>query len=187
MILGDYMDIMDNIKASLEKNSNISKEVGDGIFELVIIFHNNFPNTNLENLNKRLKTLKIEKTSKFEKSHISNYSFKKNILYFNSDEISKQYDAKHVMMFEILNIITATDKQTGFNTDNRFLALNVGFTEIIANYLVGNNGELLLYPDEAVVTNLIMTIVGFENMLYAYFNNDSKYLLNKLMEAGVKM
>lgn len=187
MILGDYMDIMDNIKASLEKNSNISKEVGDGIFELVIIFHNNFPNINLENLNKRLKTLKIEKTSKFEKSHISNYSFKKNILYFNSDEISKQYDAKHVMMFEILNIITATDKQTGFNTDNRFLALNVGFTEIIANYLVGNNGELLLYPDEAVVTNLIMTIVGFENMLYAYFNNDSKYLLNKLMEAGVKM
>jgi hypothetical protein len=24
-------------------------------------------------------------------------------------------------------------------------------------------------------------------MLYAYFNNDSKFLLNKLMEAGVKM
>lgn len=186
MILGDYMDIMDNIKASLENNKNISKEVGDGIFELVIIFHNNFPNIKLENLNKRLKTLKIEKTSKFEKSHISNYSFKKNILYFNSDEISKQYDAKHVMMFEILNIITATDNQTGFNTDNRLLALNVGLTEIIANYLVGNNGDLLLYPDEATMTNLITTIIGFENMLYAYFNNDSKFLLNKIMEAGVK-
>ena len=105
MILGDYMDIMDNIKTSLQENKNISKEVGDGIFELVVIFHTNFPTVNLENLNKRLKTLKIEKTSKFEKSNISNYSFKKNILYFNTDEINKDYDVKHVMMFEILNRI----------------------------------------------------------------------------------
>ena len=181
------MDILEDIRTSLENNKNITKEVSDGIFELVVIFHNNFPNVKLDNLSKRLKTLKIEKTSKFEKSHISNYSFKKNILYFNTDEINKDYDVKHVMMFEILNIITATDNQVGFNTDNRFLALNVGFTEIIANYLVGNNKELLLYPDEAIMTNLIITIVGFENMLYAYFNNDSKFLLNKLVEKGVKM
>ena len=90
------------------------------------------------------------------------------------------------MMFELLNIITSNDVQTGFNTDNRFIALNVGFTEILANYLVGNSGEKLLYPDEAIMTNIITTVVGFENMLYAYFNNDSKYLLNKLMETGVK-
>ena len=168
------MDIMDTIQESLQNNKHLNKDVSDGIFELVVIFHNSFPNVNLENLNKRLKTLKIEKTSKFEKSHISNYSFTKNVLYFNSDEISKEYDARHVMMFELLNIITATDKQTGFNTDNRFLALNVGLTEIIANFLVGNEGEKLLYPDEAIMTNLINTVVGFENMLYAYFNNDSK-------------
>lgn len=181
------MDIMDNVKTSLENNKYITKEVKEGIFELVVIFHNSFPNVNLENLDKRLKTLKIEKTSKFEKSNISNYSFKKNILYFNTDEVSKEYDAKHVMMFELLNIITSTDTQTGFNTDNRFLALNVGFTEIIANYLVGNSGEKLLYPDEATMTNIITTVVGFENMLYAYFNNDSKFLLNKLIEKGVKL
>ena len=180
------MDIMDMIRDSLEKNKNLNKEVSDGIFELVIIFKNNFPNINLENLNKRLKTLKIEKTSKFEKSNISNYNFKKNILYFNSEEIQKEYDVKHIMMFELLNIITATPTQTGFNTDNRLVALNVGFTEILANYLVGNNKELLIYPDETIMTNLITTIVGFENMLYAYFNNDSKYLLNKMMEKGVE-
>jgi len=181
------MDILEDIRTSLENNKNITKEVSDGIFELVVIFHNNFPNVKLDNLSKRLKTLKIEKTSKFEKSHISNYSFKKNIIYFNSDEISKEYDAKHIMMFEILNIITATDNQIGFNTDNRFVALNAGFTEIIANYLVGNNGEKAVYPDEATMANLITTMVGFENMLYAYFNNDSKSLLNNLMEAGVKI
>ena len=90
------------------------------------------------------------------------------------------------MMFELLNIITATQNQTGFNTDNRLVALNVGFTEILANYLVGNEGEKILYPDETIMTNLITSVIGFENMLYAYFNNDSKYLLNKLMEAGVK-
>lgn len=187
MNIGDGMDIMDSIRASLDNNTNLTKDVSDGIFELIVLFHNNFPNINLDNLNKRLSKLKIEKTSKFEKSHISNYSFVKNILYFNSDEISKKYDAKHIMMFELLNIITATDKQVGFNTDNRFVALNAGFTEVIANYLVGNSGEKLIYPDEAIMANLIMTVVGFENMLYAYFNNDSKFLLNKLMESGVKL
>ena len=187
MILGDCMDIIDNITTSLEKNKNITKEVREGIIELVILFHKNFPNVSLENLNKRLRSIKIEKTSKFEKSHISSYNSKKNILYFNSEELSKEYDAKHIMMFELLNIITSTDTQTGFNTDNRFLALNVGFTELLANFLVGNNGEKLVYPDEAIMTNLITSIIGFENMLYAYFNNDSKYLLNKLIEAGVKI
>lgn len=57
MILGDYMDIMDNIKTSLQENKNISKEVGDGIFELVVIFHTNFPTVNLENLNKDRKSV----------------------------------------------------------------------------------------------------------------------------------
>ena len=181
------MDIIENIKASLDNNKNITKEVSEEIFELIILFHKNFPNVGLENLNKRLKNLKIEKTSKFEKSHISNYNFKKNIIYFNTDELNKEYDTKHIMMFELLNIITSTDTQVGFNTDNRFLALNVGFTELLANYLVGNQGDKLVYPDEAIMTNLITSLVGFENMLYAYFNNDSKYLLNKLIEAGVKI
>lgn len=181
------MDIMNDIRISLKDNKNLTSEISDGIFELITIFHNNFPNINLENFNNRIKTLKIEKTSKFEKSHISNYGIKKNILYFNSDELNKEYDARHIMMFELLNIISSTDSQTGFNTDNRFLALNIGFTEIIANYLVGNNGEKLIYPDEAIMANLITTIVGFENMAYAYFNNDSKFLLNKLVEKGVKI
>ena len=181
------MDIIESITSSLNNNKRITSEISEEILELVILFHKNFPNVSLDNLNKRLKTLKIEKTSKFEKSHISSYSFHKNILYFNSDELIKEYDAKHIMMFELLNIITATDKQTGFNTDNRFLALNVGFTELLANFLVGNEGEKLVYPDEAIMTNLITSVVGFENMLYAYFNNDSKYLINKLIEAGVKI
>ena len=44
------MDIMDTIRESLQNNKHLSKEVSDGIFELVVIFHNNFPNVNLENL-----------------------------------------------------------------------------------------------------------------------------------------
>ena len=108
MIVGDGMDIIDSIRISLDNNSNLSKDVSDGIFELVVLFHNNFPDIKLDNLNKRLGKLKIEKTSKFEKCNISSYSFVKNILYFNSDEISKEYDARHIMMFELLNIITST-------------------------------------------------------------------------------
>ena len=96
------MDIIETITASLKSNKKITNEVSEEIINLVILFHKNFPNVNLDNLNKRLKTLKIEKTSKFEKSHISNYNPKKNILYFNSEELIKEYDAKHIMMFELL-------------------------------------------------------------------------------------
>ena len=42
-------------------------------------------------------------------------------------------------MREILNIITAKDNYTGFNQDNIFEALNVGYTEMLANFLVGND------------------------------------------------
>ena len=59
MILGDCMDILDSIQASLQNNKNLAKEVSDGIFELIVIFHKNFPTIKLENLNERLKTVQI--------------------------------------------------------------------------------------------------------------------------------
>lgn len=186
-LIGDSMNDLDVINSSILSNKNLTQDVKEDIFELIVIFNNSFPSVSLDNFNNRIKTLKIEKTSKFDKSYISYYDFRKNILFFNNQEINKDYDAKHAMMFELLNIITANDLQVGFNTDNRFVALNAGFTEIITNYLVGNSGGKLMYADEAVMTNIITTLVGFDNMLQAYFNNDSKFLLNCMVKAGVKI
>ena len=115
------------------------------------------------------------------------YDFRTNILYLNTKEMEKQYDIRHVLMFELLNIITSNNFSMGFDTDGRLEALNVGYTEVLANYLVGNNGEIQIFPEEATMANIITTVVGFDNMFNAYVNNDSRILLKKLVEAGVNL
>ena len=44
-------------------------------------------------------------------------------------------------MFAILTIITAKDNFYGFDTNGKLKALNIGVTEMITNFLVGNDGE----------------------------------------------
>ena len=44
-------------------------------------------------------------------------------------------------MFAVLTIITAKDNFYGFDTDGKLKALNIGITEMITNFLVGNDGE----------------------------------------------
>ncbi|HHW69615.1 MAG TPA: hypothetical protein GX747_04680 [Tenericutes bacterium] len=179
--------MVDVIRETLYSNRNISDDVKDNLFELIIVFNERFPEVSLDNLNNRLMSLKIEKVSKYLRRTISYYDFRKNILYFNIEEIKKGYDMKHILMFELLNIITSTKHHTGFNLDNKFEALNVGFTEILANYLVGNNGDKFIYPDEAISANLISIIVGAENLHISYFNNDARYLMESFVKAGLKL
>ena len=181
------MDMLDRIKSSLALNGNISQNVKDTIFDLVVIFNNSFPEINLDNLDQKLKTLSITKLNKFINNDISMYDFRKNILYFNPKEFESGYDAKLVMMYELLNIITSNNYQTGFNSDSKFEALNVGYTSILANYLVGNEGEKQLYPREAVVTNMLSVVVGLDVFKQAYFENNAKLLIEKFMSAGVEV
>lgn len=187
MNIGDSMANLDNIKVILDNNRNINIEVKDNLFELIVIFNNKFPEVSLDNLEKHLKTLKIKKTNKFLNQDISMYDHKGNVLYFNKDHMNEEYDYKHVLMFELINIISSNSYQTGFNTDGKFEALNTGYTEILANYLVGNNGEKLIYPNEAIYANMIGIIAGEDKLFESYFNNDAKILLNALVEAGVTL
>lgn len=181
------MNDLDRVSRALEENSNLIDSVKTNIFELVIIFHNKFSDVSLEKLIERLKTLKIARSQKFVNKDISKYDFRTNTIYFNVYEMDKGYDMKHVFMFEILNMITATDDQIGFNVDDKFLALNVGYTEIFANFLVGNNGERQLYPCEAIYANMIGILIGEEYLRDAYFKNDARIIMNRLVEVGIEL
>lgn len=178
---------LENIKVILDNNISINREVKDDLFELIIIFNNKFPEVSLDNLEKHLKNLKIKKTNKFLNQDISMYDHKNNVLYFNKDRMNEEYDYKHVLMFELINIISSNNYQTGFNVDGKFEALNTGYTEILANFLVGNDGEKLIYPNEAIYANMIGIIAGEDKLFDAYFKNDAKILLNALVEAGVTL
>lgn len=178
------MITVDDIKDSLNQNKNLTKELKANIFELVLLFNKNYPQVSLERLNNRLKTLNIVKGSKFVNPRISEYNIRENIIYLNTSEIEKGYDMKHILMFELLNIITCCGSYTGFNIENRFRALNVGYTEIIANYLVGNSGELLIYPEQAVEANLITILIGDDSISKAYFENNVNSLIEGFMKVG---
>ena len=139
------------------------------------------------NLNERLKTLKIEKISSFLSKRVSRYDIHKNTIYFNDKELKKDYDVRHILMLELINIISSNNEFSGFNYEDKFEALNIGYTEMLANYLVGNDGEEMIYPHEAVMANLLSIVIGEDVLEKAYFQNDYKLLLDNVKKVGIEL
>lgn len=180
------MGIIDLINENLNLNNNLTAEVKNDLFELTLIFNKAFPNIDLSNLNNRLKTLKIESKSKFvEKNEISSYSPVTNTLSLNIDRLKEDNDVKHIMMFELLKMITAKDNDYGFDKDKKLVALNAGYTEILANMLVGNESDNMYHEDEVIATNLIARMIGDEIFLRSYFTNDYNLMDKNLRNAGL--
>ena len=94
---------------------------------------------------------------------------------------------KHVMMYEVLNVITNNGSMTGFNQNDQFRALNAGFTEILANDLVGNDSDVVNLEPEVISTNMLAMTIGTDNMLNAYFKNDANSLTKTMLEKGINV
>ena len=178
------MDILDEIKNSLATNENLTEEIRAKVFELVIIFHHKFPTISLDKLKERVKSVKLGRIGVFERRGSMVYDTLKNEIAFSNKKLRDEYDANHLMMKGVIAMIAASDEYYGFNEDNRLVALNVGFTEMLANFLVGNEG-ICDYEEELLATNLVSEIVGRDILLDAYFNNDSELVYRKLLEAEV--
>lgn len=178
---------LEDVFKAIDSNTNIDSEVKENIKELINIFNSTFPNIDLSNFAKRIMDLKIEKSNKFINKRVVKYNFKTNILEFNVEEINKGYDMKHILMHGLLNIISSNDVQTGFNYNDKFKALNAGYTEILTNNLIGNDGDLSYLDDEVISTNLIATMIGNDVLFESYFNNDTSKLVNALINEGVEV
>ena len=181
------MTDLDTIKNTLDTNTYLSQEMKDNIFELVVLFNKNFNHIALDNLNERLKTLKIERISSFLSKRVSKYDIYKNTIYFNDKELKRNYDVRHILMLELINIISSNKDFSGFNYEGKFEALNIGYTEMLANYLVGNEGEEMIYPHEAVMVNLLSIIIGEDVLEKAYFQNDYRLLLDTVKKVGIEL
>ena len=167
------------LEESLKQNNYLSNEIKGNISELVNTFSNKFPQVDLTNFYEKIKTLQIKKISKYLSSNISKYDILENKIYIKKDELNKEYDIKHILMYELLNVISSN----GFNNKDEFLSLNCGFTEILANLLVGN--ELTpIYKEEAVYANIISMMIGVDVLQEAYFKNDPDLITNALQRIG---
>ena len=164
---------LNEIKNSLNSNPNLI-DIQDCLMELIYLFNSKFPAINLSNLNERLKTLKIIKGSKYLVKNSSHYNPVTNELLINLSKINDN-DCKHILMRELLNIITAKENFTGFNKDNAYEALNIGYTERLTNFLVGNETDSE-YEDEIVASNILERIIGEDKMFNAYFSNDASLI-----------
>lgn len=180
------MITLEDIKISLDSNTNFNDELKDNIFGLIHLFNSKYPEISLEYLNNNLKTLQIVKSSKYVNERISKYNHLKNILELNVERIGEGYDMQHVMMSALLNILTNNGEQTGFNNNNRFEALNAGYTEILSNNLVGNDSKIDIkyLEDEIISTNMVAIMVGNDAMFEAYFKNDAAVFVKKLVNEG---
>jgi hypothetical protein len=126
---------------SIDSNEFLSDDLKENFKELITVFHQLFSKVDLSNFNERIKRLRIKKGSKFFITSDCEYNSRENILYINEEKL-KLVDAKHSLMMSILSIITAKDNFYGFNDTGTLEGLNKGLTELIANFLVGNEVDL---------------------------------------------
>lgn len=174
---------LEQVRLSLQVNPNLNDEIRNKILELVKVLNKKLPGINLSRLIEKLKTVKLGKIGKFER--IGNYRydvFKNEILFSNN--IQGDYDIDHLFMKAILEMTTNNNSFTGFNSDERLNALNLAYTEILANYIIGNEGESDL-EEEMLVTNLLSHIVGKDTMFNSYFSNNGEPIIRAMQEAEV--
>ena len=177
------MSFLEEIRISLKSNPNLTDEIRNKLFELIIVFNKKMPDINLSKLNEKLKTVKLGKLSKFERKGTYYYDVFKNEILF-SKELESNYDIDHLLTKAILQMSTSTETFTGFNSDDRLRALNLAYTEILANYIVGNEGDSDL-EEEMLVTNLLSHIVGKDTMFNSYFTNNGEPIIKAMQDAEV--
>lgn len=177
------MNSLEEIRLSLKNNPNLTDEVRDKLFNLIVIFNKKLPEVNLSKLNENLKTVKFGKISKFERKGTYYYDVFKNEILFSKD-IEGNYDIDHLLIKSILQMSTSAKTFTGFNSDDRLRALNLAYTEILANYIIGNEGDSDL-EEEVLVTNLLSHIVGKDTMFNSYFTNNGEPIIKAMQDAEV--
>ena len=179
------MSFLEEIKNSLKSNPNLTDDIRKKLYELIVVSNKKIPNIDLSRLNERIKTVKLGKLSKFERKGTYYYDVYKNEILFSRD-LEVNYDIDHLLTKAILQMSTSTKSFTGFNSDERLRALNLAYTEILANYIIGNEGDSDL-EEEMLVTNLLSHIVGKDTMFNSYFTNNGEPIIKAMQDAEVGM
>ena len=174
------MDILDSIKNSIESNPSLDSSIKTKLFELIIIFHNKFPEIKLDIFNNLVKNVKLGRIGKYESLGTSFYNVRDNEILFSPDRLKNlDYNLDNIFMRIVLSMITSTGTYSGFNSDHDLNALNSAYEEILANYLVGSS-EVSDQEEEMVITNLIGITIGEDKLFNAYFSNNGELIKKEI-------
>lgn len=178
---------IEQVMVTLEQNNNIDNAVKENMKELILLFCKTYPQISLYNLDRILKTLTIEKSNKFMNRRIFKYNIASNVLEFNTEEMEKGFDMKHIMMSAILSLIACDGDKIGFNIGNHYEALQAAYIEMLTNLLVGNEGDNSYLEDEVISTNLLCTMIDADILFEAFFTNNADKLTQALLDEGVEV
>ena len=179
------MDILEMIKQSLASNPNLNDDSRSKFYKLTSVLKNKLPEVDLTRLNEKLKTVTFGKIGKYERKGVYYYDVFKNEIRF-SNSLENDYDIDNLFMKAILEMSTSTNTFTGFSSDDRLTELNLAYTEILATFIIGNEGNSDL-EEEMLITNLISHIVGKETLYNSYFTNNGGPIIQALQEVEVGM
>ena len=177
------MTSLEDIKVSLVSNTNINDEVRNRLYYLISVFKNKFKTVDLDRLNECIKTVKFGKISALERKGTYFYDVAANKILF-SKSLKQNYDIDHMLMKAILEMTTSTGTFTGFSSDDRLRVLNLAYTEILANYIIGNEGDTEL-EEEMLVANLLSHVVGKDTLFNSYFSNNGEPIIEAMQDAEV--
>ncbi len=176
------MNTVEKVSESLKQNSSIDNiQVKEYIESLVVVFNKAFPSISLDNLSNLLKNVKIDSGSKFFYKEPTQYDVLNNMIIINIESLQKEgTDVKHSMMKTLLSMITCKDNSYGFGINSSLEALNIGFREILANNLVGNEG-ISEYEDEQILTNILGFSIDVDTFTNAFFTNNPDLVMRGLL------
>ena len=177
------MTSLEDIKVSLDSNTKINNDIRERLYYLISVFNSKFKTIELDRLNELLKTVEFGKISSLERKGTYFYDVAANKILF-SKNLKRYYDIDHLLMKAILEMTTSTGSFTGFSSDDRLRVLNLAYTEILANYIIGNEGETDL-EEEMLIVNLLSHVVGKDTLFNSYFSNNGTPIIEAMQDAEV--
>lgn len=165
----------------LDSNTQIEDDIKAQILLLAIDFYSRFPEVSLDNFYERLKDVNILGGSKYLYNTAIQYFPKTNEIIINKEMLAKdETDVYHSMMKTILSMITAKDNYYGFAGNKELEALNIGFCDMLARTLTGNEG-ISGYEQELEMVDFIGKRIGVDAFINAFFTNNPDLILNPML------
>jgi len=173
---------IDKTISVLDDNTKIEDNIKARILLLAIDFYKRFPEVPLENFYERLQNAEILGGSKYLYNTAIQYLPKTNEIIINREMLAKdETDVDHSMMKVIIAMITSKDNYYGFAENKNLEALNIGFTDMVARTLVGNEG-ISDYQQELEIVDFIGKRIGVKPFTEAFFTNNPDLLLKPMLE-----
>ncbi len=175
---------MKDVETALNSNKNLDLAIKENILGLVNVFHETFKEVSLENLCNNLKTLKFEKVSAYVNSFPLDYNSKLNKLTINVKGLEALEDSRNFFMNIVIRIIMNKEGNIGFDKEEKFVGINIGYIAGIANMLVGNVSEDDFFKEEITACNIVGKLIGDDVLKNAFFNHDTDLLIDSIVKKG---